>query len=396
LRLNVLALVDVPEAVSLSRGHLVDILGICGDWAAEKKALQHQYHIIKWEQGFTISIPNHEARPFVRGFTFNIDPPGCKDIDDVFTLGDDGTFTITIADVAHWMKDNPESFREAQKRGQTAYSPEGAIEMEMIPFQKECSLLPGHMREGISLQFRVVDGQIVDPTFLQTCVVNNKSYTYETCDTRVCQTALVVATHIGRPMKDPGDSHEWVETLMLFYNMEAAKFLKQKRAGLLRHHDPPDEEKLLSYSNLTDVQFLAYKSAHYVDATEPAHHWGLGALYCHATSPIRRFADIVNQFALKGMLPPGPVSIVDVNAREKELKRYSRDSFFLSRIQETERKVSGVVMSHRVWVPGWKRMVTCRTDLPPGTRGTLEYSLDMTQSTWKRRMVFKFTANTTA
>jgi hypothetical protein len=40
-------------------------------------------------------------------------------------------------------------------------------------------------------------------------------------------------------------------------------------------------------------------------------------------------------------------------------------------------------------VPGWKRMVSCKNEAE-GKRGTLHFSLDMNQPTWKKRMVFRF------
>jgi exoribonuclease R len=179
---------------------------------------------------------------------------------------------------------------------------------------------------------------------------------------------------------------------MIFYNTEAAKVLKRKGQGILRVHSAPDIEKLETFKSLgVDGQFLAFKSAKYVLTTSEEKHWGLKTdLYCHATSPIRRFADVINQYVLKDESPP-EFDVQILNERSKELKQFARDSFFIRQIQGNSRNVSGVILSdHRVWVPEWKMIVTCKNSSLPGTQGKLYFSLDMNQSTWKRRMVFKF------
>jgi hypothetical protein len=81
-----------------------------------------------------------------------------------------------------------------------------------------------------------------------------------------------------------------------------------------------------------------------------------------------------------------------LNRLQKQAKKYDRDSFFLNKLLTTvERTIEGIVLNdHRVWVPEWRRIVTCKNDKQPETKGILKYSLDMNQSTWKRRMVFKF------
>lgn len=397
LNKNVLALVEVPHWTEnkLSRGNLNRILGECGDFKAENEALTYQYRRKSWPAGFQYSVPPSSTdRHIIAGRSFNIDPPDCRDVDDVFTIGDDGYYYITIADVAEWMKVNPTSFQNAHDLGQTLYSISGRIIQPMIPFEKECSLLPStSLNTGISLRFRIDGNKISDPVFLKTLLRNDMAYTYETIYHSPYVSTLRDINRIISG-EDSNDSHDWIANLMILYNTEAAKVLKQKSKGILRHHESPDMEKLEIFKHLgVDAKFLAFKSAKYVPATFPAHHWGLGTdTYCHATSPIRRFADIVNQFVLKNEEIPAHVDINFLNNREKELKQYSRDSFFLHEIEFSKsRKVGGIILNdHRVWVPSWKRIVTCRTDFKAGTQGVLNFSLDMTQSTWKKRMVFRF------
>ena len=173
---NVLALVNVPawEPAKLTRGNLDRILGNCGDFNAEEEALTYQYRKPGWSKGITICIPNPQPqRHTISGVSFNIDPPGCKDIDDVFTIGNDGYFYITIADVSEWMKINPESMRKAQQIGQTQYSIDGTIIQSMVPFETDCSLSPNTQKAGVSLRFKITDSQITNVEFIKTHITNN-------------------------------------------------------------------------------------------------------------------------------------------------------------------------------------------------------------------------------
>ena len=390
---NVLAIVDVDkyEPTILPRGFLDRIIGNCGDFAAEEEALTCQYRKPSWAKDIRICVPIPATdRHFVEGISFNVDPAGCQDIDDVFTIGNDGYYYITIADVSEWTKVNPESLTKAIELGQTLYSITGRVLQSMIPFEAECSLLPGKERLGVSLRFKIVDSQITDTQFLKTRIINNLSYSYESIhESEYAGTLRNVAGCLG---SDSPDSHDWIAQLMVFYNIESAKILRSRGKGVLRTHAPPDIEKLEKFKKLgVDEKFLAYKSAKYVSAKCTDFHWGLNTdVYCHATSPIRRVVDIVNQYVLKNEDPP-EIDIDLLNVQMKETKQYARDLFFLKQLNTNIRSVSGVVLNdHRIWVPEWRRIITCKNTEADGTSGTLYFSLDMNQSSWKRRMVFKF------
>ena len=135
---NVLALADVSEfnKKELTRGNLVRIIGKCGDYAAEKEANLCRYSTVNWK-GFDLSkikVPEMEP-PTIDGYTFNIDPIGCEDIDDVFTVGENGYYYITIADVGAWFDKNPDNefISKAAELGQTYYT-NGSVVAPLLPF----------------------------------------------------------------------------------------------------------------------------------------------------------------------------------------------------------------------------------------------------------------------
>ena len=399
---NVLALVDVVEwsSTKLSRGNLVRIIGKCGDIQAEKEALLLQYSEQPWKKfdTGTIKKPSFEGRRLIEGYTLNIDPPGCQDIDDVVTFGRDGYMYITIADVSAWFLENEDHpFVDiASTLGQTLYDC-GKVVAPLLPIEKECSLLPGEERLGISLKFLWTGTTIEDISFEKTRIINNKTFTYENIyESYRAEVISEIASYLAG--HEILDSHKWIEQLMLFYNCEAANILAQKQLGILRVHETPDEKRLTEFGNILgqDAKFLAYKSADYIWATEKGdrRHWGLNKEnYCHASSPIRRYADIINQTVLTNNWNSQlEVHSEVLNELAKKAKKFDRDSFFLNQVLEsTHRSTQGIVVNdHRVWAPEWKRMITCKNAFAPATKGTLHYSLDMNQSTWKRRMVFRF------
>ena len=128
------------------------------------------------------------------------------------------------------------------------------------------------------------------------------------------------------------DSHEWIEQLMLLYNREAAKLLRASGAGVLRRHAGKFHERNAAYEAAgLPADRLAVAAGEYcLASSEDTRHCGLGAdLYCHASSPIRRWADCVNQLIMMGVQGV-PHDVDQMNARSKAIKAYERDLIFMN------------------------------------------------------------------
>jgi exoribonuclease R len=376
------------KGAAFPRGSLERRLGQAGDLAAEEEALL--ITAAPWGnlKGAAELLDDSDAAPHrvaLTGATFNIDPPGCKDVDDVITLEplDDAKrqwrTTITISDVASCIEELSPIDIMAATSGQTIYK-DGVAVRPMLPAsisEDACSLLAGTTRRGVSLQFEcdLVKGGLGGWKWLETTVHNDASYTYESFlgSTYRDVLAAIVGVLEGRAIDDP---HEWIEVLMKTYNLRAASMFKTAGTGVLRRHSAPDAERLARLTAFNpDLAFLAASSAEYCLADEAnTMHWGLGGVYCHATSPIRRYADLVNQRILKQLIRGNreglyvTVAVGDLNRRAKAAKTYERDLCYVRALLETKRVYEGQVVEIaradegsvakvRVWVPEWKRVV---------------------------------------
>ena len=134
-------------------------------------------------------------------------------------------------------------------------------------------------------------------------------------------------------------------------------------------------------------------------------HASLGSVpYCHASSPIRRYADIVNQRCLKAILRNQPSEFFPcsqetakiLNLQQKQVRRYERSLFFLEQIAKSPSgKVEGVIVEclsekTKVYIPAWKQ--TIRMDPGSYTIGQsvqVGYYADLQKPYWDQRIVFR-------
>jgi hypothetical protein len=225
------------------------------------------------------------------------------------------------------------------------------------------------------------------------------------------------------------DPHEWIEILMVFYNTEAAKLLLTGGVGILRAHEAPDLETLERYTKMDPaLGVLASSAAKYclIGSDGPMKHWGLdAAAYCHASSPIRRYADLANQRILKQLIRGNKeglvvsVPVTDLNDRSKISKGYERDRVFLQALLgKGQREFDALILDlieeadGRLkvvfWIQEWQQKIRCRyklinksatgyrirladeskeLDLAEGTSVHIQCGLNLDQSRWKDRLV---------
>jgi exoribonuclease R len=398
------------------RGELIHVLGECGDWEAEKKALMWQYSPYNFKKSKDIikSIENISTDISVTDVssweTFNIDPEGCEDIDDCisYKLNENGSMdiAITIADVSSIIVNDTELDKRAFLLGQTMYSEKERKSMLPSEYEQLCSLKPGQERYGVSLFFTYPGFENI--RFAKTKIVNNNSYTYES----IYQSKHTEVMNMMKEISQSEDSHKWVESLMIFYNKEASKILVQNKVGIYKvHNEFKTETKELLHKY---CPFLLNESSSYSFYTEDLYHHGLQLeYYSTLTSPIRRYADLYNQrtllnilkdpsFRLKGSSFELKDTLEHLNHRSKETKRHDRDMFFLNLIQHnTLKQLKGVVVKISeekvsVYIEEWKRIVCISNKemkyiLPFELEQEilLRYFFNSKEKRWKNKIIFE-------
>ena len=432
---------------SMPRGSLVQNLGPVGDFQAEAAALYWLYS--PWT-GYTkktsefkppeIDVTDRVEIRLDHGWqTFNVDPDGCLDIDDCFSYvwdeyGQMVRCAITIADVAALVEENSMIDVTARQAGQSLYQ-DGMKPRHMFPStvaEDYGSLSVGDLRLGITLFFDYdrITNFIDNIHFKETTITNQTQFTYDSIKTTAHAPLLKLLCKKLTPTADLDDPHDWIAALMIFYNTEFAQYIRGSAGGILRAHKGPDiqRQQMLEAIDPT-LKFLAMSSATYVPATEEEPtHYGLDAeVYTHASSPLRRYADLHNQRIFKEIYygidqrPASPSLLETLNQKAKDAKKYERDFGFLQAFfSSSSRVIAGIVVGLKqkntivrieIWVPIWKRIIKVgyngtinetndvatvmsrdeksNHSVTVGQHIELAFSYDSSKSKWKERMVYR-------
>jgi hypothetical protein len=391
LRRNQIALVGVQKlvadgALDKPRGTLVRLFGPVGDDVAEKAALLAHY--CPYTQKKT-PVPDPDEQYDVDRIelsqatgwrTWHVDPPGCRDIDDAIAWNQTtGKMAIVIADAAAAVPVDTPCDHIAANIGATFYDIEGRVCIPMLPVQVSeggASLLPQQRRRGIAL---------VDDAFYRVWITVAESYTYEDFEQSELASTLGVT-----------DSHVWIEAQMIRYNIAVAALLKNAGHGILRQQLITDKGAAWGALH-PELRGVGIEAASYAPANTAGGHAVLGLdAYTHATSPLRRYADLYNQRVLhtilSGKTPVKTLQPEALNRRALANKRWGRDLTFLTHV--TPGKVHTVdiiwVDATHVYVQAWRRVIRirheCITELP-GTESRIRIFCDPMRRNWKQRVL---------
>lgn len=410
---------------NLPRGAITDYFGPAGNLIAEECTLNLFRN--PWSPAYKI-LPDladtviHPMRTFLKHpVCVNIDPEGCRDIDDAisFSRQPDGSWEIAIhiADVAHRVPLGHEYDKFARRNGSTIYETDGKVLRPMLPLhlsEDKCSLKKDNLRASLAIVFnwnpltRALSAQ----RFVESFAVVTHTATYENVESvlpaEYYQCLRELATHLGA---NPNDTHTWVEVLMILYNVEAAKILPANY-GLLRCQPASKTPVATAHP---DLKFIGLEQAKYeikdsINFSAQTHNGLGGILYTHATSPIRRYADLVNQRAIKAHIRGEAVELhhssphllaYHLNLREKQMKHGERMMLFLQALHRTRRtnidaiviEVDEAKQKTRLYVPEWKRLVSYKklVNVPVDSCVKLEFFFDSSQIHWENKIVFKVT-----
>ena len=258
--------------------------------------------------------------------TFSIDPDGCRDIDDAFHFtrfgNGDVEIGIHIANVARQMV-----FMNTHQYSSIYYRNGRQDNMLEDKYSFEnFSLVDGEKRLALSLVITIRDGNEVSREFRES-VVKNTALSYDEVNSmnemngsKCCQARELL--EFSKEFFGEGEmtAQKMVEEFMLLANSAVAEklFACNPQEVILRTHQGSMDGD--SSGTITDSRLMEFlnrrkmEAAVYAIAPEDTRHLTLGLdFYTHATSPIRRYVDIINQHMI--------ISSIDADYT------WSRDSF---------------------------------------------------------------------
>lgn len=299
------------------------------------------------------------SRTVLKGFT--IDGYYSKDLDDgiSFRIREDKyQLSVSIADVTSCISADSQLFADASERVETKYLQDFNIPMiPAILSEDRLSLLPGEPRPAITFDMELNEyGDVLNFGMRKTFFKNIRRMSYERFDdieknfpedahhelfrgmSRLAATLLekrrqrgalaiydikrgIMTNEEGRIIGMPKDraynSHLIVQEFMILTNIAVAMFFAENDLPFLyRNHTTrqsvPDREDILEQistalinpellDSLITRGSLWFNKATYNPVIKG--HFGLNLpAYTHVTSPLRRFADLVNHYMIKSFI----------------------------------------------------------------------------------------------
>jgi len=303
------------------RGALIKLIGPVNDYQSSYNYILHKYNVISSNCCIQLQNSNeiNQRLDLTHLLTYSIDPEGCQDIDDAFSYDDDIIY-IHITDLTCYKLNQIEILSNISS---TFYTPEKNYNMlDEIISHNESSLLEGQERDCITM---IVQDDIIE--FKQTTIIVDKNLTYDDEIDNQLMNKLNV-----------NDTHELIEKLMIMYNHNFAKHLNNLNIEFPIRIHKGIKEQFKNCSLREDlIRKLCFESAVYQSSTEnEIFHYGLELeYYTHATSPLRRFIDIVNQHILIKQTQFDITTICNsINERNKQLKACNRDLIMLNLLNQ--------------------------------------------------------------
>ena len=377
-------------------GEVLEVLGRSGDAGVDILSFARRFGLIaafneKVEEetsGLEFREKDTEGRLDLRAETiFTIDGADAKDLDDAVSLAklENGNYKlgVHIADVTHYVRQNGEIDREAQKRGTSVYLVDRVVPMLPQKLSNNlCSLNPHEDKLTLSCIMEIDgNGDVVGNTIAKSVINSVERMTYTNVnrilaeeeeislqyahirDTVFLMNELAAILRKRRfergsidfELEEPkitldakgipvsiepaqrGEGEKLIEEFMLAANITVAEqYFYMEMPFVYRVHETPDTEKmreLAVFLSNFGIRLSGYQNIHpkavqavlnMAQGTEehniinrvtlrslkkarydmlPVAHFGLAAeRYCHFTSPIRRYPDLMVHRIIKAVL----------------------------------------------------------------------------------------------
>ncbi|MBW1799527.1 MAG: RNB domain-containing ribonuclease [Deltaproteobacteria bacterium] len=295
-------------------------------------------------EGIACRPLSEEGRVDLRDLhVITIDGPLTKDFDDALSLEIDNDVIqlgIHIADVAEGIPPESSIDKNAFHRASSLYLPRRQIPMIPPNLSQDCfSLLEGQDRIAITLLARFDrECNLLDSQFMPSVIRVRRRLTYDQVndcfhDDIILKTMIEMSQTLRKQRIERGamvltvpeviveidpdaslsislmgqdtPSRLMVAEFMILYNWMAARFCRDNRVPVLyRGQDKPDERLFFDGSDYIAFVFKQRRKLKpMMVGTEPKPHVGLGVdVYTNATSPIRRYLDLIAQRQMRQFL----------------------------------------------------------------------------------------------
>jgi exoribonuclease-2 len=309
-----------------------------------------------------------------------IDGQATLDFDDAISIEDRGDhycLGIHIVDVGHFIKRGDIIDQEALSRGSSIYMPDQKIPMLPSCLAEElCSLKAGQLRPAISIMVNLSRScEIIDYEIIPSLIRVEHQLTYYDVniiskDSKKIIVLRDIAENFRQHRMSAGaiqitlpDINVWIDEncevnvnrinrespgrmlvseIMIMANWLMAKFLvKHNTPAIFRSQTAPRERLYKGNEGSLFQNCMQRKRlSRFILNTVPEHHTGLGLnAYVTATSPIRKYYDLVTQRQIRAVLgleaPSTPKEIDNI------IQLLEQPMSYVSRLQLTR---------HRYWL----------------------------------------------
>ncbi|MFC1857622.1 ribonuclease catalytic domain-containing protein [Thermodesulfobacteriota bacterium] len=289
-------------------------------------------------------IPEVNARKDLTALPLmTIDGQATLDFDDAISLENEGNhyrLGIHIADVAHFIKKGDIIDQEALSRGSSIYMPDQKIPMLPASLAEDlCSLKAGKLRPAISTMVKLTPAaDVIDYEIVPSWINVSSQLSYYDVNLVASENPEIAALHdIARKFRQYRlssgaiqislpDINVWIDyntevsvnrinrespgrmlvaEIMIMANWLTGRFLTEHKVPAIFRSQPAPRERLYKEDEGSLFQNWMQRKllSRFALSPEAQHHSGLGLeVYTTATSPIRKFFDLVTQRQVRAAL----------------------------------------------------------------------------------------------
>ena len=296
-----------------AKGNINRIIGEINDVKAIQESMLFKYDLPIYNLKcnfkqipllFNQLLENYQDREFIKKDIISIDPDGCRDIDDAVSIYPKETNVIVdihIADVYYVLSklDLINKIKNVTSIYLTDYI------KHMLPdiiSSNYGSLIEKTTRFMLSIQF-VYDpneNKLISTNLRKTIGKITKNYTYDNYPKKInkyIKSIEKIYKIVTKETIEIFDSHKLIEALMIIYNTEFCKIIQhQEKKSIFRIQEQTnkiynsvDDKRLNNFLSIIKSRCAEYSYSKMSHATLKINN------YTHATSPLRRIVDLMNQ-----------------------------------------------------------------------------------------------------